>query len=316
MLQLSLFNDIEEQKNESVGEQVALIVDGNNVLNRAYYASALNPDNIMKSPDGRYTNGVLGFLKMILKYKDELKATHLAVVFDEGRGFRQGLYQEYKGTRGKQPDELKEQFPLLRSILKGIGIPVFSHKQYEADDLIASLARMLESDMKVFTLSNDKDLLQIVSNQVVQIVRDKKTDIYYNTEEFKSKYQGLEPIQIIEIKALMGDSSDNIPGVPGIGEKGAMGLIKAFQTIESLFESMDNLPKEFNRYKKKLEEGKASGVLSKTLTTLKSDICPIEHKDDILYQSKKEHNEYLKEACSELGFQSFLSDLNLGKYKI
>jgi DNA polymerase-1 len=267
----------------------------------------------MKAPDGRYTNGINGFLKMILRYKTELNITHLMVVFDKGRGFRQELYPEYKGTRGSQPAELKEQFPLLEKILNEMGIKVYANDQYEADDLIASLATELESKMRVYTLSNDKDLLQIVSDNIIQIVRSGKDDIYYDSQIFREKYDGLLPEQIIDMKALMGDSSDNIPGVPGIGEKRAKALIKTYGSIEALYENLSSLSKAM---REKLEEGRESGFLSKRLTILVKELSVLNQIDEVSYTCSDLSRSQFLNLCNELGLHTIINDVKRGKYSL
>lgn len=309
-MQMSLFDSVLNDTEKETVESAALIVDGNNLLNRAYYATALDPNNLMKSPDGQYTNGVNMFLKMLFRYKTELDISHLAVVFDKGRGFRKDIFPEYKGTRGGQPDELKVQFPLLEKVLNQIGVPIYFDEVYEADDLIASMAMKLQTDMKVYTLSNDKDLLQIVSDNIIQVCRKGKDDIFYDENRFKEDFNGLFPKQIIDFKALCGDTSDNIPGIPGIGDKGAMKMLLKLSTAESVIEQVPSLS-EFSRYKKKVEEGKELGLLSKKLATLVTDIPVINYANDIEVRVSLEE---ILNCCKELGLTRLMNEINQGKY--
>ncbi|MGG3805796.1 5'-3' exonuclease [Metabacillus fastidiosus] len=311
-MQMTINDFIFEKKEKTIGPCNALIVDGNNLLNRAYYATALNTSRLKTSPDGRYVNGVELFLKMLFRYKTEFNITHLAVMFDKGRGFRQNLFPNYKGTRDKQPEELKGQFPIIETMLHRAGIPVYSDEVYEADDLIASVAYQLQSNMKVYVLSNDKDLLQIVSDQIIQICRDKKVDILFDAEKFKEKYNGLDPIQIIDLKALSGDKSDNIPGIPGVGDTGALKMLHELRNLESIIENFSAY-KEFNRYKKKIEEGQELGILSKKLATLVTDLPVINHSDDLL--AKWDVEEIIR-CCQELGLTTLIKEIRAEKYAI
>lgn len=248
-----------------------LLVDGNNLLNRAYYATA---QKLTTAPDGRYTNAVTLFMKMLLSYKKSLNA-YVAVMFDEGKSYRKDKYPVYKDGRNETPAPLKEQFPLIKEVLEAAEIPVFTNPIYEADDLIASAAQQVKGN--VYILSNDRDLYQLISERVTVIVRKHKEDVYMNPTNFASEFDGLQPIQIIDLKALEGDKSDNIPGVVGIGEKGAIALIKAFTSIEKLVE-VDEFPTSLQRYQSKLKSGKENAVFFKELTTLHTDI-PISLKD-------------------------------------
>lgn len=260
-IQMSLFDSPKKV------EKAYLLIDGNNLLHRCYYATA--HANLRRTSDGVYTNAVFLFLKMMARYKTELNA-HVAVAFDEGKGFRKELYDAYKEGRSETPDQLKSQFPIIKEILEAIGVPVYSDAQYEADDLLASLAEKVSEP--VYILTNDRDLLQAVSEQVTVIVRKGKDDLYITPERFKVLYSGLTPKQIVDYKAIVGDSSDNIPGIQGIGEKGAIALLNTFGKIESMIDSIGSFPKEVKRYENKVEKGKESAILAKKLTTLHRNV--------------------------------------------
>lgn len=271
--QLNFFDIMFEEENVSIKkfeensrvERTWLFIDGNNLLNRAYFATA---QRLKKAPDGRYTNAVELFMKMMLKHVTELNA-QVAVMFDDGKGFRKELYPAYKEGRSESPPELDAQFPVIREVLETVGIPVFSSSTYEADDLIASAIRQVKGD--VYILSNDKDLYQVISERVTNIVRKQSTDIYMTPALFAETYGGLQPQQIVDLKALEGDPSDNIPGVNGIGIKGALKLIQAFSSVEGLI-AANEFPQNLKRYQEKIENGKKDALFAKELTTLRMDI--------------------------------------------
>lgn len=275
-----------------------LVIDGNNLLNRCYYATAHNPRGMLRASDGRYTNGIVLFLRMMLNYEKSFQAKAV-VMFDDGKSYRKTIYPEYKAGRSETPTELKDQFPLLEEILRHADIPVFKNAEYEADDLIASFAEQVKEP--VYILSNDRDTYQLISDRVSVIVRKGKDDVVMTPEQFANDYPGLRPSQIVDVKALAGDTSDNISGVPGIGDKGALSLIQTFGTIEELI-TVKEFPKALNRYKSKLESGKEEAVFSKKLTTLHRDI-PLE------IPTGKMNNENLREYCRRLGMTSILSML-------
>lgn len=306
-MQLSIFDNLWDT-DVTREEKAALIIDGDNLLNRAFYATR---GSLKKASNGKHTNGIDLFLKMMIRYKMDLNITHLAVTFDKTRGFRQELYPGYKGSRKEKPEELTEQFPLLEEILKAMNVPVFVDEvTYEADDLIAALAKKLEPDMKVYLLSNDEDLLQLVSDRIIQIRRIGKDDIFYDGEYFQGEYD-LLPKQMIDLKGLMGDTSDEYPGVPGIGEKGAIKLLKRYGTVEAIFDNLPTLPKELNRYKTKLEDGQEEGLLSKKLATLVNEIKVIDEIGEILVDWKVSS---LIDYCYELELNTLRNQLEQGRY--
>jgi len=245
-----------------------LVIDGNNLLNRCYYATANNPRGLLRAPDGRYTNAVSLFLKMMLNYEKSLQAKTV-VMFDKGKSYRKEIYPAYKEGRNDTPEPLEEQFPLIQEILMKADIPIYMDTQYEADDFIASFAERATGH--VYVLSNDRDVFQLISDKVTIIVRKGKEDVFMTPEQFNIDFEGLTPMQIVDLKALSGDSSDNIPGVKGIGEPGALKLLKEFGTLERMIDA-EAFPQHLNRYKGKLQDGKEDAVFFKKLTTLHRDI--------------------------------------------
>ena len=210
-----------------------MLLDGHSLLNRAFYGL---PD--LTNAEGKHTNAILGFLNIMLRYVEEEKPTHLLVAFDRKEPtFRHIKYKEYKGTRKPMPAELHEQVPLMKEMLTAMGIKIVSKAGYEADDLLGTLAVRSEKEgMDVTILSGDRDLLQLATEKVMirlpKTSRGKTTIENFHAAEVLEKYQ-VTPPQIIELKALMGDSADNIPGIPGVGEKTATKMIVEFGTIEN-----------------------------------------------------------------------------------
>lgn len=247
-------------------ENKLLLIDGNSLTYRAFFA--LPP---MTDAQGRNTNAAYGFTMMLLKLLEEEQPTHMLVAFDaSSETFRHDVYQEYKGSREKTPSELREQFPIVRDICEALGIKMMELHRYEADDLIGTLARTMPAD-RTRIVTGDKDLLQLVTDQVeVLITKRGITDVQCMTEElFAEIYGGLKPIQMIDLKGLMGDKSDNIPGIPGIGEKTAIKLISAYGSVEGLYEHVEELK---GKQKEKVIANEDLARLSKELATIKLDV--------------------------------------------
>lgn len=237
-----------------------VLIDGNSLINRAFYAMP-----ILTTKDGTYTNAVYGFMNMLFKMISEEKPTHIGVAFDlKAPTFRHKLYSEYKGTRKPMPEELRPQIPLLKELLKMMGITTFELEGSEADDIIGTIAKA--TDVNTIIITGDKDSFQLVDEQTeVHFTKRGITDVeIYNLSNFTQKTE-LIPSQIIELKALMGDASDNIPGISGIGEKTAKSLLKTYATIENLYEHTDELK---GKLQEKIINGKESAFLSKTLATI------------------------------------------------
>ena len=214
-----------------------VLIDGNSIAYRAFFALPL-----LNNDKGIHTNAVYGFTMMLMKILEDEKPTHILVAFDAGKTtFRHKTFSEYKGGRQKTPPELSEQFPYIRELLKAYQISAYELENYEADDIIGTLSLQAEKEgFEIKVISGDKDLTQLSSPMTtVGITRKGITDIeVYTPGHIEEKY-GLTPEQIIDMKGLMGDASDNIPGVPGVGEKTAIKLLKEFHTVEEVLSSID-----------------------------------------------------------------------------
>ena len=281
----------------------AILIDGNNLLFRSYYATAYS-GNMMKNSKGVPTNAVYGFVNMINKIIKEDEPKYILVAFDKGKNFRHKLYKNYKDGRIETPKELLSQFPLAKKYLDFAGIKHLEIDDYEADDIIGTFAKMADEDKKydATIISSDKDLLQLISEDVDVKLLKQKDFIYYNTTTFKKDF-GFEPIHIIDLKALEGDKSDNIPGVKGVGEKTALTLIREYKTIENLYEHIDEIK---GKLKEKLEVDKENAFFSKTLATIYKDI-----KFDLNFENLKREDEKREELLDfyrELEFYSFIKN--------
>lgn len=240
-----------------------VLIDGNSLINRAFYAMP-----VLYTKDGTPTNAVFGFTNMLVKIISEIKPTYMAVAFDvKEPTFRHKMYDGYKATRKPMPDELRPQIPLLKEVLTLMGITVIEKPGSEADDIIGTIAKHTSIQTIIFT--GDKDSFQLVDDETeVHFTKRGITDTeIYNAQNFFEK-TGITPPQIIDLKALMGDSSDNIPGVKGIGEKTALSLLSTYQTVDNLYEHVDDLS---GKTKEKIEQDKDSAFLSKTLATIDCD---------------------------------------------
>lgn len=278
-----------------------ILVDGNNLLFRSYYATAYN-GNFMNNSKGFPTNAIFGFANMINKIVLEEKPKYMLVAFDKGKNFRKEKYDFYKDGRSETPSELKMQFPIAKDLLTKMGIKYYEIDDYEADDIIGTFANMCNGnqDYDATIISSDKDLLQLISKEVDIKLLKQKDYIRYNSENFRADY-GIEPINIIDLKALMGDASDNIPGVKGIGEKTALKLLQVYKTIDKIYENIDNLK---GSVKEKLINGKDSAYMSYEIATIILDVPLDITFDDILLQ-KKDSLELTK-LYEELEFYSFI----------
>ena len=218
-----------------------ILVDGNNLLYRSYYATAYN-GNMMMNSKNFPTNALYGFVNMMNKIIDEEKPTYIMVAFDKGKTFRHDKYETYKAGRSETPDELKMQFPKAKEILDALGIKYYEIDNYEADDIIGTFAsKISDNDEYVATIiSSDKDLLQLITDDVEVKLLKTKDYIRMNKQVFIDTY-GIEPIKMIDLKALMGDSSDNIPGVKGIGEKTALKLLTEYKSLENIYDNIDSI---------------------------------------------------------------------------
>lgn len=256
-----------------------VLIDGNSIAFRAFFA--LPP---LQSSSGTYTNAVYGFTMMLMRVLEEEKPSHILVAFDAGREtFRHDDYKEYKGKRDKTPGELSEQFPLIHEVLDAFGIRHFELDRYEADDIIGTLAQAAEEQaLPTRIVTGDRDLLQLVTEQVHVLVTRKgvtETDIY-DLQAVQERYN-LNPEQIVDLKGLMGDASDNIPGIPGVGEKTALKLLHQFGSVENVLENTDILPGK--KLRERVKEHREQAVLSKRLATIFREV-PIDFSlDDLRY---------------------------------
>ena len=218
-----------------------ILVDGNNLMFRSYYAT-LYTGSIMKNSKGLATNALYGFVSMINKIIEEEQPSYMAVAFDIGKNFRHEKYEEYKAGRKETPDDLKQQMPIARRILDAMGIKHYEIEGYEADDIIGSLSKrvFIDPDFVATIISSDRDLLQLINEQVEVKLLKQKGHIRYDLKTFKDDY-GINPINIIDLKGLSGDASDNIPGVKGIGEKTALKLLQEYITIENLYNNIETI---------------------------------------------------------------------------
>ncbi len=282
-----------------------ILVDGNNLLFRSYYATAYS-GNLLKNSKGFPTNALYGFVGMMNKIIHEEQPEYIAVAFDIGKNFRKEKYDFYKEGRKKTPDELHMQEPYARKILHAMGIPYFELAPYEADDIIGTFARMVEEDEDFIgtIISSDRDLLQLVSPQLEMKLLKQKDYIRYDVESFQKDY-GIEPIRIIDLKGLAGDSSDNIPGVRGIGEKTALNLLQTYGSLEGIYEHIDEIK---GKTKEKLEQDRDNAFMSKEIATIYKEV-PLEVKDleDLKYEEKD--NPELYEIYEDLEFYSFIKGL-------
>ena len=278
-----------------------ILVDGNNLMFRSYYATAYS-GNIMRNSKGFPTNGLFGFVNMMNKIINEENPTYIMVAFDIGKTFRHEQYVDYKGGRDETPNELKMQFPVAKELLNVMGIKYLEVPGYEADDIIGTFARMIDEteDYEGLIVSSDKDLLQLISDKVTVKLLKSKEHIMMTPKTFKETYS-IPPERMIDLKGLMGDASDNIPGVKGIGEKTAIKLLKEYNNLENLYEHLESITGATN---KKLVEGKESAFRSREIATIYREVPLDETLDDVKFNFQ--YSKKLIELYTELGFHSFI----------
>jgi DNA polymerase-1 len=280
-----------------------VLIDGNSIAYRAFFALPL-----LNNDKGIHTNAIYGFTMILMKILEDEKPSHMLVAFDAGKTtFRHETFQEYKGGRQKTPPELSEQFPFIRELLDAYQVSRYELENYEADDIIGTLSKQAEKDgYEVKVISGDKDLTQLVTENItVDITKKGITDVDSYTPDFVNEKYGLTPGQIIDMKGLMGDTSDNIPGVPGVGEKTAIKLLKEFTTLENVLDSVDKVSGK--KLKEKLEEHQEQAIMSKKLATIDCEAPISISLDDIHYNGfdvKK-----VTGIFKELGFNSLLEKL-------
>ena len=279
-----------------------ILLDGNSLSYRAFYAMPA-----LQNKSGLYTNSVYGFTLMLERMLEDIKPKYALVAFDKGKQtFRHKTYKDYKGTRDKTPSELVEQFGYVRELLDSYGIKYEEHFDYEADDIIGSYAKLAEkAGLEVIIISGDKDLTQLASDNItIYYTRRGVTEVDHYTPEFINEKYGLSPEQIIDMKGLMGDKSDNIPGIAGIGEKTAIKLLAEYKTVENVLDNIDNISGK--KLKERLAEGKEDALLSKELATIFTEV-PVENKlEDLTFSENRSKK---KELFEKLEFVSFLKKL-------
>ncbi len=292
-----------------------VVIDGNNILNRAFYG--IMGSKMLMTSDGKYTNAVYGFLAILFKILDDLNPEYLAVTFDlKAPTARHKMYEGYKANRKGMPNELAEQMPIIKDVLRAMNIDIIEKEGYEADDIMGTLSRYGEKQgLEVVIVSGDRDTFQLATDKTtIKIPRTKagKTE----TEDFDRKKvietYGVEPVQLIEVKGLQGDTSDNIPGVPGIGEKTALSLIQKYKTIDNLYkmieEGIDDLK---GKQREKIVNNKDLAYLSKTLGTINLEV-PIEDNLENLKVEEWDKPKVL-ELFKELNFNRYIERFNLGE---
>jgi DNA polymerase-1 len=278
-----------------------ILIDGNNLLFRSYYATAYT-GNMMRNSKGFPTNALFGFVNMMNKIISEEKPEYIMVALDKGKTFRYDKFKEYKEGRMEVPDELIKQFPIAKDILTNMGITYIEVDNYEADDIIGTISSKItkDDDYDATIISSDKDLLQLIAPDVDVKLLKSKDYIRMDRDTFYKEY-GIEPIKMIDLKGLQGDPSDNIPGVKGIGEKTALKLLKEFGSIEGIYESIDKIS---GSVKDKLINNKESAFMSKELATIYKEVPLNIEFEDIKY--KGANIEELNKIYEELEFYSFL----------
>ena len=280
--------------------QKIILVDGNNLMFRSYYATAYN-GNFMNNSKGFPTNALFGFTNMMNKIIKEENPEYIIVAFDMGKTFRHEKYEGYKDGRVETPNELKIQFPLAKKLLTAMGIKYYETEGFEADDIIGTFSKYCDhNDYKGLIVSSDKDLLQLINEDVDIKLLKQKDYIRYNVESFKADY-GIEPINIIDLKALMGDSSDNIPGVKGVGEKTALKLLQQYQTLDGIYEHIDEIK---GKLKEKLINDKDNAYMSYDLATIITDVPMDINLNDTRYVG--ENIDELNKLYVDIEFYSFL----------
>ncbi len=278
-----------------------ILVDGNNLLFRSYYATAYS-GNIMSNSKGFPTNALFGFANMMNKIILEEKPTYMIVAFDKGKTFRHAEYKDYKGGRSETPEELKMQFPKAKEMLTYMGIQYYECDNYEADDILGTFASFCDEDPNFVgtIISSDKDLLQLISDDIDMKLLKQKDYIRYNKETFRKDY-GIDPIHVIDLKALMGDSSDNIPGVRGVGEKTALKMLQDYETLDGVYANLDAFTPKM---REKLETSKDDAYMSYHLATIVRNVPMEIHMEDV--KCKPKDHVKLNQMYEELEFYSLL----------
>lgn len=282
-----------------------VIIDGTNLMFRSYYATAYT-GNIMRSSKGTPTNALYGFVNMINKIIEEEKPKYMAIAFDIGTCFRHDLYKEYKAGRKNTPDELLEQLVLVKKLVDAMGIKRFEVSNYEADDIVGTIAEMANKDPEfdATLVTSDRDYLQLITDVVSVKLLKQKGYIRYNPASFFEEY-GIKPESVTDLKGLMGDASDNILGIPGVGEKTALKLLGEYQTLECLYDHIDCIK---GKLKDKLIENKEQAFFSKNLATIYKQVDLSCSLDDMVYNGPSDE---LNDLYRELEFYSLMDNFKV-----
>ena len=242
-----------------------LVVDGNSIVNRAFFGI-----KILTTKDGRYTNAIHGFMNILLSIMSEYKPDRVAIAFDvHAPTFRHKIYAEYKAGRKGMPDDLREQMPVLKELLGALGYKIIEKEGWEADDILGTLSHACTGDDKCYISTGDRDSLQLISDNTTVLLATSKGTVVYDKAKLMEDY-GVEPYQMIEIKALQGDTSDNIPGIPGVGPKTAGDLIKKYSTIDYIYQNLETVELK-GKLREKVENNKDLAYLSRELGTIRTD---------------------------------------------
>ena len=292
-----------------------VLIDGNSIMNRAFYGIMGN--KMLTSKDGKYTNAIYGFLAIMFKIIEDLNPAYMAVAFDlKGPTARHEMYEGYKANRKGMPNELAEQMPIIKEVLKAMNIDVIEKQGYEGDDILGTIAKYGEAQgLSVTILSGDRDTFQLATDNVtIRIPRTKagKTEVEdFDRNKVKEIY-GLEPKQLIEVKALQGDTSDNIPGVPGIGEKTALSLIQKYQSIDNLYKQIDENTDDLKgKQKENITQNRELAYLSRTLGAINTEV-PLEDNLETLKVEEWDKAKVL-EIFKNLNFKKYIERFNLNE---
>jgi DNA polymerase-1 len=286
------------------GVKMFLTIDGNSLINRAYYG--IKP---LRSAKGVCTNGITGFLNVYFKLRRTYNPKYTAVAFDmRGGSFRNKLYGEYKSTRKGMPDELAEQLPYLKEILRCMGVASAEREGYEGDDLLGTMSlAAAENDTECVIATGDRDFFQLINERIRVNMFKTGGDRLYTAETIAEQY-GVKPEEMLEVKALMGDASDNIPGVAGVGEKTAFSLIQKYKTVEYIYDNLERLDITAG-LRKKLAEGREKCFLSRELGKICRD-APIS-RDLRDYEQTEPNCAKLSEILTELGMSNMIKKLDI-----
>ncbi len=280
-----------------------VLIDGHSLAYRAFHALPAS----LQTAQGELTNATYGFTSMLLTVLEEQHPTHIIVTFDKGPSFRARLYEEYKAHREKMPEELRNQFRRIRALVAALDIPIVELEDYEADDLLGTLSRQAEEEgLDVLIVTGDRDALQLVDERVTVLTSGRRfSDTrYYTPEKVRERYE-LSPEQLIDLKALMGDRSDNIPGVKGVGEKGAIGMLKEYGDLDAIYAHLDE---HTTRYRNALAEGRDDAYLSRELGRIARD-APVTLDLDAAAFDVGFNRDRVVALMQELGFRSLLNRL-------